>query len=191
MWKYFSANNTMKYIDILPNLIKKYDNTYHRSIKCTPALARVPSSYQPVHDALYNRPGEEGEVKSPKFKIGDRVRILKKKKTFEKGFTPNWIEELFFVNGVRLTEPVTYNIKDLNGEQIKGSFYWQELQKASQEVYRIDKVLRKRKRKDDGTKEALIKWNDIVTTSTPGYLKAILKNERQRCLHLEDAGVYA
>ena len=154
----FHANNTVKYIDILPNLIKKYNNTYHRSIKCTPALARAPSSYQHVHDALYNRPGEEGKVKPPKFKIEDRVRILKKNKTFEKGFTPNWTKELFIVNVVRVTKSVTYNIEDLKGEQIKGSFYRQELQKASQEVYRIDKVLRKRKGNDDGTKQALVKW---------------------------------
>ena len=39
MWKYFSANNTMEYFDILPNLIKKYNNTYHLSIKCTPTFA--------------------------------------------------------------------------------------------------------------------------------------------------------
>ena len=164
MWKYFSANNTMKYIDILPNLIKKYNNAYHRSIKCTPALARAPSNYQHVHDALYNRPGKDNDidVKNPKFKIGDRVRILKKKKTFEKGFTSNWTEELFVVSGVRLTNPITYNIKDLKGETIKGSFYRQELQKASQEVYRIDKVLRKRIRNDDGTKEALVKWKGYI-----------------------------
>ena len=79
-----------------------------------------------------------------------------KKKTFEKGFTPNWTEELFIVNGMSLTKPVTYNIKDLSKETVKSSFYQQELQKASQEVYRIDKVLRKRKRNDDDTKE--VKW---------------------------------
>ena len=113
-----------------------------------------------MYDALYNRPGEDNGVKvKPKFKIGDRVRILKKKKTFENGFTPNWTEELFIVSGERLTKPVIYNIKDLKGEQIKGAFYQQELQKARQEVYHIDKVLRRRKRKDnDRTKEALVKW---------------------------------
>ena len=81
---------------------------------------------------------------------------MKKKKTFEKGFTPNWTEELFIVSGVRLTKPVTYNIKDLKGETIKGTFYQQEFQKSNQEVYRIDKVLRKRN--DDETKEAFVKW---------------------------------
>ena len=101
MWKYFTANNTTKYIDVLPSLIEKYNNTYHRSIKCTPSFAREPSSYQHVYDALHNN--SEGEkIKSasikpkppPEFKVGDRVRIFKKKKTFEKGFTPNWTEDL-------------------------------------------------------------------------------------------------
>ena len=77
------------------------------TIKCTPALARAPSSYQNIHGALYNRLGEDNDVEvRPKFKIGDRVRILKKK-TFEKCFTPIWTDELFIVNGVRLTKPVT------------------------------------------------------------------------------------
>ena len=71
----------MNYIDILPNLIKKYNNTYHRSIKCTRAFARAPSRNQHV----YNRREDNDVEVKPKFKIGDRVRILKKKKTFEKG----------------------------------------------------------------------------------------------------------
>ena len=103
----------MKYIDILPNLIKKYNNTYPRSIKCTPAFSRAPSSYQHVYVALYNRREVNDVEAKPKFKIGDRLRILKKKKTFEKVFTPNWTEELFIVHGVRLAKPVTYNIKDI------------------------------------------------------------------------------
>ena len=112
MWKYFTANNTAKYIDVLPSLIEKYNNTYHRSIKCTPSFAREPSNYQHVYDALYNT--SEGEKIKPQkppptFKVGDRVRIFKKKRTFEKGFTPNWTEELFIVSEVRLTKPITYS----------------------------------------------------------------------------------
>ena len=137
----------MKYIDILPNLIKKYYNTSHRSIKCTSAFARAPLNYQHVYDVLYNRREDNDVEAKSKFKIGDRVRILKKKKTFEKGFTPNWTEELFIVSDVRLTKPVTYNIKDLKGETITGAFYQQELQKANQVMYRIDKVLKRRKKR--------------------------------------------
>ena len=41
MWIYFTANNKMKYIDVLPEIIEKYNNTYHRSIKCAPTFASL------------------------------------------------------------------------------------------------------------------------------------------------------
>ena len=153
MWKYFTANNTKKYIDILPSLIDKYNNTKHRTIGCTPLVARQPSSYVQVFENLFKK-SEERKVKSPQFHVGDRVRISKKKKTFEKGFTPNWTEEIFIIEEVKDTKPPTYALQDLKGESIKGSFYEPELQATSQEVFRIEKVVRKRK---DG-KEALVKW---------------------------------
>ena len=53
MWKYFTANNTNKYIDELQNMVDKYNTTYHRSIKLTPAEAREPSNYKLVFRALY------------------------------------------------------------------------------------------------------------------------------------------
>ena len=62
---------------------------------------------------------------------------------FEKGFTPNWTEELFTVVDVKPTKPITYKIKDKNDEEVKGSFQEQELQKSKQTVFRIEKVLKK------------------------------------------------
>ena len=57
----------------------------------------------------------------PKFKIGDKVRISKyKRKIFDKGYTPNWTEEIFIVNEIKYTNPITYKIKDMNNEEIKG-----------------------------------------------------------------------
>ena len=53
MRKYFTANNTQKYIDVLPSMVEKYNNTYHRSIKLTPSDAHNPANYQHVHNALY------------------------------------------------------------------------------------------------------------------------------------------
>ena len=53
MWKYFTANNTQKYIDALPSMVDKYNSTYHRSIKLAPSDAYNPASYQHVHYALY------------------------------------------------------------------------------------------------------------------------------------------
>ena len=81
-----------------------------------------------VFEALYGE--KQAIVNRAKFKVGDRVRIVKKKKTFEKGFTPNWTEELLTVNKVNDTKPVTYTIKDTRGEEIQCSFYQPELQKT-------------------------------------------------------------
>ena len=77
------------------------------------------------------------ERKTPKFSIDNNVRITKKKGILDKGYTPNWTEEIFTVLEVRYTDSITYKLKDLNGEVIKGSFYEQELQKTTQEMFRI------------------------------------------------------
>ena len=61
---------------------------------------------------------------------------------FEKGFTSRWTEELFTINNIILTIPTSYTITDLNGEEIEGSFYEQELQKIAQGTLRIEKVLK-------------------------------------------------
>ena len=72
---------------------------------------------------------------TPKFKIGDKVRISKYKgKTFDKGYTPNWTEEIFTVDKIQHINPITYNIKDLNYEEIQGSFCEPELLKAKQRI---------------------------------------------------------
>ena len=88
----------------------------------------------------------------PRFSVGDKVRISKKKKTFEKGYTARWTEEIFTIVGVKRTSPVTYKIADLNGEEITGTFYEPELEKTSQELFRIEKVAKK------GKKKSLVKW---------------------------------
>ena len=164
MWKYFTANNTNKYIKVLPDIVHKYNNTYHRSIKCSPTTAREPSSYQHVFDSLFGGGGGDkrstataAASKPAKFKVGDRVRIVKKNNTFEKGFTPNWTEELFTISTVKRTQPITYTLADTKGESIQGTFYEQELQKTKQEIYRIEKVVKKRRR-NDGTQEVYVKW---------------------------------
>ena len=91
----------------------------------------------------------------PKFKIGDKVRISKyKRNMFDKGYTPNWSEELFTIDKIQSTIPITYKIKDLNNEEIKGSFYEPELLKAKQEVFRIDKIICR----DYKKKQALVSW---------------------------------
>ena len=123
-------------------MVDKYNNTYLRSIKLTPSDARNPSNYQHVYNALYDNVRKST---SPKFHVGDKVCITRKKGTFEKRFTPNWTEELFTISSVKASNPTTYTIKDQLGEPVRGSFYVQELQLSVQEIFRIERVLRKKK----------------------------------------------
>ena len=161
MWKDFTANYTQNYIDVLPSMVEKYNNTYHRSIKLTPSDPRNPANYQHIHDALYDKVNAR-KATSPKFHVGDKVRITRKKGTFEKGFTPNWTEEVFTIRSVKATKPPTYTIKDTLGEPVQGTFYEQELQLSAREIFRIERVLKKKKK-------YLASGKVTVTRSIHGY----------------------
>ena len=73
---------------------------------------------------------DEHNQKSARFNVDDRVRISKFKNIFAKGYTPNWSTEIFIVNKINDTVPYSYNLKDLNDEEIICSFYNKELQKS-------------------------------------------------------------
>ena len=97
-----------------------------------------------VKDNDFTKYIKESKIKYPKFKIGDHVRISKYKNVFAKGYTPNWSEAIFIVNKVKNTLPWIYEINDLNGEKIIGSFYEKELQKTNQKEFRIEKVIKRK-----------------------------------------------
>ena len=72
------------------------------------------------------------------------THISKYRNIFAKGYMPNWSEEIFIIKKIKNTVPWTYVINDLNGEEINGTFYENELQGTSQKELRIEKVLKKR-----------------------------------------------
>ena len=112
---------------MLDDIVNKYNNTIHRTIKIKPI---------DVTDNSYVKYNEDFNKKGPKFKVGDRVRISKYKNIFAKGYAPNWSEDIFIVNEIENTVRWTYTINDLNGEKVIGTFYEKELQKTNQKVLR-------------------------------------------------------
>ena len=56
---------------------------------------------------------------------------LKYKNIFAKGYTPNWSEEVFFIKEIKNTVPWTCAVNDLNGEEIIGTFYENDLQRQT------------------------------------------------------------
>ena len=123
------------YIDKLDDILDEYNNTKHRTIKMKPI---------DVKDNTYIDFGKEVNDNDPKFKVGDHVRISKYKNVFAKRYTPNWSEEVFVIKEIKGTVPWTYVINDLNNEQVTGTFYENELQKANQEEITIEKVIKKK-----------------------------------------------
>ena len=143
IYKYMTSLSKNVYIDRLDDIVKEYNNTYHKSMKMRPV---------DVKDNTYIDFNKEVNEKNPKFKVGDHVRISKYKNIFAKGYMPNWSEEIFIIKKIKNTVPWTYVINDLSGEEIIGTFYENELQKTDQKEFRIEKVLMK---KDD---KLYVKW---------------------------------
>ena len=82
--------------------------------------------------------------KDPKFQAGDHGRISKYKKNFAKGYAPNWSEEVFVIDKIKNTVPWFYAISGLIGEEIVGTFYEKDLQKANQKEFRIEKLIKRK-----------------------------------------------
>ena len=79
----------------------------------TPVEASKKKSEGIVYFNLYGDMEPSSSI--PKFKIGDKVRISKyKRNIFDKGYTPNWTEEIFIINESKYKNPITYKLKDLN-----------------------------------------------------------------------------
>ena len=109
MWKQFTVQGNTMYLDMLPKILKQYNNTKHSSIKMTPIEASMKKNAGLVYFNLYG--DMEQSSSKPKFKIGDKVRISKyKRKTFDKGYTPNWTEEVFIIDKIKYTNPITYKL---------------------------------------------------------------------------------
>ena len=156
--KYFETSRHTVWYNILSDLEKRYNNSKHRSIGLTPIQARLDENYMSVLNKL-NFPDKRNDIVAS-FKIGDRVRISTNKDIFEKKTaTKNWSKEVFVVDAIKKTVPLTYILKDLNGEIIEGSFYKEELQKTKikNDLHRVEKILDRKT--VNGIKMVKVKWD--------------------------------
>jgi len=148
IFKECSLRGNYKYINTLSDIVDKYNNSYHRTIRCKPIEVNEKNEKEILSNIIKNT-GSHHAVKKlikEKFKIGDYVRISKYKSIFDKSYHQNWSSEVFKIVNIMKTIPVTYLLEDAQKEPIFGCFYEQELQKvAYPDVYLIEKVIRKGK----------------------------------------------
>lgn len=156
MYKTFSQRGKHVWVDILPQLINKYNNTFHRTIGMSPFEVSKKNEKIVLQRILKNTKPKVEKRKPKSFNVGDKVRISKYKGVFTKKYLPNWTNEVFTIHRVQPTIPETYILKDNTGEILQGGFYGHELLKSLVgDVYLVEKILRRKKDK------LLVRWLGI------------------------------
>ena len=122
LYKHMTATGKNVYYNVLNDVASEYNNTKHSTIKMKPKYVKDDTTKLSAIACNRRVYIDEHNKKSARCNVGDRVRISKFKNIFAEGCTPNWSTEIFIINKVNVTVPYTYNLKDLNGEEIIGSF---------------------------------------------------------------------
>lgn len=128
IFRMLSATKSKKYIDKLQDLVHSYNNSYHRSIKMNPAQVNRHNEDE-VRQNLY------GDLRDQtiefEFDLGDYVKINKEKKLFEKGYTDNWESDIYIISKQLPRIPPVYKVKRLDGSELYGVYYKEELQRVN------------------------------------------------------------
>lgn len=161
MWRYFTFTNKYEYYDVLDDLLDSYNNTFHRSIKNKPSKIKKSNENETFLN-LYGHKindGDDNILKINKYlTLGTKVRIVKEKTKFEKGYTPNWTDEVFTISEIIYRNPIVYKLKNYHDELLNGVFYEHEIQKINnfENRYTIEKIIKSRIK--NKVKQVLVKW---------------------------------
>lgn len=163
IYKYLTENETLKYIDILPDLVITYNTRGHRTLEgMTPEEADLPDNEARVQAIFHEKYDQIGrQRKLPRFNVGNLVRIktLPKKISNEsRAYAEQFKGEYFNIIRINRTLPIPlYYLRSTDtGEIIEGGFYANELQRVRGDLYKIERVLRERVRR--GRRELFVKW---------------------------------
>ena len=135
LYRYMSHHNTQKYIDILPDIIESYNNSFHRNLPNQQTPLQIhkltnPKTIDRVFFKMYKTPLIPKRKLSSSLTIGEYVRISDEKKNhvFRRGYTIQNTIEIFKIQKVDSSQnPTVYYLEDLNKEPIIGVFYREEL----------------------------------------------------------------
>ena len=174
VYKYMTENETNRYIsktepdgrviELMPLFVQTYNNRKHRMIGVTPFQAETdPSTHIDIQKRL-NSYHEKIKTRFPTFKVGDYVRIAKIKGKFSRGYNETASQEIFKVHAVKTNLKIPmYALSNYRGDEvIKGSFYPFELVKVMGDVFRIEKVIKRRKVR--GKHQLFVKWKGFDDT---------------------------
>ena len=157
IWTYLSDRGTVCWVDVIQKRLDAYNNSQHRLI----GMAQADVAKRHKHTLWTCLYGDGDTHLKPAMPRNSLVRISKNKGVFDKGYMPNWSKEHFTVDEVqnprRGNKRRVYKIADYNNDPVTGVWYPEELQQISQNQYRIERVLKRRKAAD-GSTELFVKW---------------------------------
>lgn len=160
LYKVLTATLSLRYIDVLQKIAKTMNDRKNRSINMAPRDVNDENVYQVWKFMKKNRTKGSKRNCRNLLNPGDNLRISKNKKEFEKGFLPNYTDEIFKVLQRIDRQPHNiYKVEGDHGEKLDGFLYHDEIirvKKDKNTLYRINKILKKRKRK--GINEVLVEW---------------------------------
>ena len=146
----------LRYIDVLSPILSTYNRTKHSFLKYTPL--QVETSREIHNDVLIKHALKFYNIKrkSPKFKIGDIVRIATKKTAFHRSYNIQRTYERFKINEIVRNLPIPrYRLVDELNTPIEGFFLDFEMIKVKLDKYRAN-IIQKRVR--NKRKEYLLKF---------------------------------
>ena len=144
LYQYFTAVNTTRYVDILPLLVQRYNEDVHRSIRMAPRDVNK-SNEAEMWQRLYGQVTKTR--RRGRLKVGDKVRLSERVKTFKKGYLLQWTEEVFRIRRVIQGPVLMYKVEEFDGTSVQGTFYTEDLQKVTVDddmLWRVEKVLKRR-----------------------------------------------
>lgn len=158
LYRMLEEHQTHDFLMYLKDALSVYNNRKNRITGYSPNFAYLPENHEKISINLEKNYNTLKERKKPRFKEGDNVRIRETKHAFSRGYHPYFTEEIFKVKKVLLNLPFPrYVLSNYSGdEEIKGTFYSNELTLVKQEVFKVEKILKKKKVKSKTL--LLVKW---------------------------------
>lgn len=168
IFKYLTENETLKYVNVLPQLVETYNKRGHRTLEgLSPREADRPANERRVQAIFTEKYGKMERLRKRKLplKVGDIVRVKiepRKISSDSRAYARQFKGEQFRIVRINRTLPIAmYYLKSLDdGEIIEGAFYKEELQRLKGDVYKVERVIRERRARGGG-REYLVKWKDF------------------------------
>jgi len=159
IYKYMTENETNRYVDVLQDLVKTYNNRRNRMIYMSPLEAERNENNEHLKlNLIQQKQINDIKKRQPKLKVGEYVRIAKQKGKFSRSYDEQAMQEIYKIVSVDLRKRIPlYHLSDYDGkEMLVGGFYEFELTPVVTDTFRIEKVIKKRRFR--GKDQLFVKW---------------------------------